>query len=79
MSQAGRITFGVYGDADTQESKTMEKPIEERIRERAYVLWELAGKLEGQEHEFWHEAEKAIKREIEDVSVIAQPPEPMSF
>jgi hypothetical protein len=57
----------------------MEKPTEEQIPERAYVLWELAGKPEGREHEFWHEAEKEIKREVDDVSAIAQPPEPMSF
>jgi len=57
----------------------MEKPTEEQIRERAYVLWELAGKPEGREHEFWHEAEKVIEREMEDLSAIAQRPEPMSF
>jgi len=57
----------------------MEKPTEEQIRERAYVLWELAGKPEGREHEFWHEAEKEIKRELDDLSVIAQPPQPLSF
>jgi hypothetical protein len=57
----------------------MEKPTEEQIRVRAYVLWELAGKPDGREHEFWHEAEKEIKREMSDVSAIAQRPEPMSF
>ena len=29
---------------------------EERIRERAYTLWEEAGCPEGQEHQFWHKA-----------------------
>ena len=57
----------------------METPPEDQIRERAYVLWELAGKPEGREDEFWHEAKKELHREMSDSSVIAQRPEPMVF
>jgi hypothetical protein len=57
----------------------MEKPEEEQIRVRAHALWELAGKPDGRDDEFWHEAEKEIKSEKADMSVIAQRPEPMSF
>jgi hypothetical protein len=57
----------------------MEKSIEEQIRTRAHELWEQAGKPEGREDEFWHEAEKEIKREAEDLSAIAQRPEPLVF
>jgi hypothetical protein len=57
----------------------MEKPEEEQIRVRAHALWELAGKPDGQDDEFWHEAEKEIKSETDDMSAIAQRPEPMTF
>jgi len=53
--------------------------MKEKIRVRAHELWELAGKPDGRHDEFWHEAEKEIKRELEDISVIAQKPEPLSF
>ena len=53
--------------------------MKEKIRIRAHELWELAGKPDGRHEEFWYEAEKEIKRESEDLSAIAQRPEPMSF
>jgi Protein of unknown function (DUF2934) len=34
-----------------------------KIRERAHQLWEAAGKPEGQEERFWHEAERHLKEE----------------
>jgi hypothetical protein len=40
----------------------MEKPTEEQIRVRAHELWEQAGKPEGREGEFWHQAEKELAR-----------------
>jgi Protein of unknown function (DUF2934) len=36
---------------------------EQAIRARAYRLWEAAGKPEGQEEHFWHEAERQLKKE----------------
>jgi hypothetical protein len=57
----------------------MEESLKEQIRVRAHELWELAGKPDGRHEEFWYEAEKEIKRESEDLSAIAQRPEPMSF
>jgi DUF2934 family protein len=57
----------------------MENPEEDQIRERAHALWELAGKPDGRAEEFWHEARKEIKNETNDIDVVAQRPEPMSF
>jgi DUF2934 family protein len=57
----------------------MQQAMEDQIRTRAHELWEQAGKPDGREDEFWHEAEKEIKRETADLSVIAQRPEPMVF
>jgi hypothetical protein len=57
----------------------MEDSMKEKIRVRAHELWELAGKPDGRHDEFWHEAEKEIKRELEDLSAIPQRPEPLSF
>jgi hypothetical protein len=57
----------------------MEKPVEEQVRIRAHELWEKAGKPDRREAEFWHEAEREIMNETEDLIAIAQRPEPMSF
>ncbi|RXT45689.1 DUF2934 domain-containing protein [Bradyrhizobium betae] len=38
----------------------MAKPTEEDIRARAHALWELAGKPEGRQEEFWREAEREL-------------------
>lgn len=38
----------------------MAKPTEEQIRVRAHELWEQAGRPEGREDEFWHQAEKEL-------------------
>jgi hypothetical protein len=35
--------------------------IQERIRQRAYELWEASGKSEGSEMDFWLQAEREIK------------------
>lgn len=39
----------------------MPNPTEEQIRVRAHQLWDLAGRPEGREEEFWHEAERELK------------------
>jgi hypothetical protein len=36
-----------------------------RVRDRAYVLWELAGRPDGREHEFWAKASSEIEGELE--------------
>ena len=38
----------------------MAKPTEDSIRSRAHALWELAGKPEGRQDEFWREAEREL-------------------
>lgn len=40
---------------------TEEQTTEEQIRIRAHQLWDLAGRPEGREDEFWHEAERELK------------------
>ena len=39
---------------------------EQRVRERAYYLWELAGKPGGRATEFWEQAEREIAQEERD-------------
>jgi hypothetical protein len=36
---------------------------EERVRERAYALWEMEGKPEGRADEYWHRARELIEDE----------------
>ena len=43
-------------DPDTQDTQ-------DRIRQRAYELWELHGRSEGHETEFWHQAERELRVE----------------
>jgi hypothetical protein len=39
----------------------MSNPTDDQIRTRAHQLWEIAGKPEGRNDEFWHEAERELK------------------
>jgi hypothetical protein len=48
---------------------------EERIRRRAYEIWEESGRAEGRESEHWEQARQEI--ELEDEGVTAQPPPAM--
>jgi hypothetical protein len=52
----------------------MVNPSEEQIRARAYKLWEQAGKPEGREHEFWQQAEQALRETEQLQDVVNQPP-----
>src|ERR1700749_3264041 len=42
-------------------SPDMSSPTDDLIPTRAHRLWELAGKPEGRDDEFWHEAERELK------------------
>jgi hypothetical protein len=44
---------------------------EDRVRERAYHLWEDAGRPDGRDDEFWHAA-----RELIEAEAAAEPAEP---
>jgi hypothetical protein len=37
---------------------------EEEIRQRAFELWDLAGRPADREDEFWYEAERQLKDEV---------------
>ncbi len=39
-------------------------PSEDEIRIRAQQLWELAGKPEGKEEQFWLEAERELREKL---------------
>ena len=41
-------------------------PTNEEIRQRAHHLWEMAGRPEGRESEFWHQAERELQEEYEE-------------
>jgi DUF2934 family protein len=38
----------------------MPQPTDDQIRTRAHQLWEIAGRPEGREHDFWYEAEREL-------------------
>jgi hypothetical protein len=40
-------------------------PREKRVRDRAYDLWERAGKPEGKDGYFWAQAEREVAEEIQ--------------
>lgn len=39
----------------------MAGPTDEQIRTRAHQLWEIAGRPEGRQDEFWREAERELR------------------
>ncbi|WP_375599540.1 DUF2934 domain-containing protein [Devosia sp. Naph2] len=43
----------------------MHTPDQDKIRERAFQLWDKAGQPEGREQEFWYEAERELAEEDE--------------
>jgi hypothetical protein len=60
----------------TSQGAPMARLSEEQIRQRAHQLWELAGRPEGREQEFWLEAE----RELENGEPAINPDEkPVTF
>lgn len=55
--------------------------IEDRIRDRAYALWDQAGRPDGNDKEFWHLAEKQLSEgsgvdQSEEDSEVGLPPLP---
>jgi hypothetical protein len=40
------------------------RTVEERIRERAYALWEEDGRLEGCDDEYWRQAREMVEKEL---------------
>jgi hypothetical protein len=49
--------------------------MDERIRARAWQLWDEAGQPQGSDEQFWLEAEKEI-REMEELRELAREPSP---
>jgi Protein of unknown function (DUF2934) len=47
---------GYAAPATFEESQCMAETLEDRIRERAYRLWEDGGRPAGRDEEFWHRA-----------------------
>jgi hypothetical protein len=41
----------------------MENPTQEQIIHRAYELWEQAGKPDGRDDEFYHQAEQELRND----------------
>jgi hypothetical protein len=57
-----------------QRARAMAKPNDDLIRKRAQELWERAGKPEGRDEEFWHQAEKELQ-EMDDESPLHRTPD----
>ena len=54
----------------------MAYPTDEQIRTRAHQLWEEAGKPDGRDDEFWHQAERELLS-MEDLGETAKEPPPV--
>lgn len=58
--------FDIFGaatslkDAIKEAAVSVEPPTEEAVRERAYLLWEEAGRPEGDGVDFWVRAEQEL-------------------
>ncbi|ABD86785.1 DUF2934 domain-containing protein [Rhodopseudomonas palustris] len=47
---------------------------DEDIKRRAHELWEMAGRPEGREDEFWHKAEQQVRGEGETLEKLRADP-----
>jgi hypothetical protein len=43
----------------------VKQDLEQRIRECAYLMWEMEGRPEGREDEYWHRARERIEAETQ--------------
>jgi hypothetical protein len=48
--------------------KLAQAPTKEQVIHRAYQLWERAGKPEGRDHEFYHQAERELADQAPEMS-----------
>jgi hypothetical protein len=56
----------------TDAKQNLEQDLEPRIRERASLLWEMEGRQEGREEEYWHRARERIEAETQSAYPPAQ-------
>ena len=56
------------------ESSDSSPNLEERIRHRAYLLWEAEGSPEGRQDEYWHRARELIEDESRSAYPLTQSP-----
>jgi hypothetical protein len=43
----------------------VKQDLEQRIRERAYLMWEMEGRPDGRADEYWHRARERIEAETQ--------------
>ena len=48
--------------------KAAQAPTKEQVIHRAYQLWEQAGKPEGRDQEFYHQAERELADHVPEIS-----------
>lgn len=53
--------------------KSAADTLEDRIRERAYHMWEASGRPSGRDEEFWHRASDALASDGQPVQPKASP------
>jgi hypothetical protein len=51
----------------------MENPTREQVIHRAYQLWEQAGKPDGRDEEFYHQAEKELREADQQPATLRTP------
>jgi hypothetical protein len=47
----------------TEPEHDPQEDFEQTVRERAFLMWELEGRPEGREEEYWHRARERIEAE----------------
>jgi hypothetical protein len=48
--------------------ETTKRPTKEQVTHRAYQLWEQAGKPEGRDQEFYHQAERELAGQASEIT-----------
>jgi hypothetical protein len=57
------MTISEHSEMQTGNNPSSHPEFEERIRKRAYALWEAEGGAHGREDEYWHRARELIEDE----------------
>jgi hypothetical protein len=50
------------------DQETTKEPTKEQVTRRAYQLWEQAGKPEGRDEEFYHQAERELAGKAPEIT-----------
>jgi hypothetical protein len=66
VAPAGEAAGGLPGDERSPGAASARAPVDDdRVRRRAYEIWEREGRPDGHDQEYWHRARRDIENEAQ--------------